>query len=256
MPPETTTGSLCPRILLLWEKSVTVCLLCLASTKHVSRGKIEIAHYQQPRVSTGRRAVWQNVLSLPRWLSRCYEVKSFDSEYQYKERVMVFTKAKADESHSDRVVTSAQEEIRHLARNGNVSQPQEASSISSGLSIVGKITGYGALTIFGHVDGEVHASTVAIAEGAQIVGDIVAEELTINGHVKGTINANRVRLGNNCVVEGDIHHRTLAIEENARFEGMSRRNESAIDTKSLIQTNRAKTQATPTEPDGKGNGTS
>ena len=74
------------------------------------------------------------------------------------------------------------------------------------------------------------ASTVAIAEGAQMVGDIVAEELTINGHVKGAIHANRVRLGNAGVVEGDIFHRTLAIEENARFEGMSRRNEKEIDT--------------------------
>src|SRR5262249_59774608 len=73
--------------------------------------------------------------------------------------------------------------------------------------------------------------------------DIVAEELTINGHVKGTLHANRVRLGGTGVVEGDIFHRTLAIEENARFEGMSRRNENAIDMQTLAQTN------------GKGNGT-
>jgi cytoskeletal protein CcmA (bactofilin family) len=31
----------------------------------------------------------------------------------------------------------------------------EVSSISSGLSIVGKIVGHGSLTIFGHVEGEV-----------------------------------------------------------------------------------------------------
>jgi cytoskeletal protein CcmA (bactofilin family) len=170
---------------------------------------------------------------------------------------MVFIKA---ESHKDRVVASAQEEIRRLARgvdasaqeqirrlarDGNATQPQEASSVSLGLSIVGKITGYGALIIFGHVDGEVRASTVAIAEGAQMVGDVVAEELTIDGHVKGTIHANRVRLGGTGVVEGDIFHGTLAIDENARFEGMSRRNEKAIDTQSFDQTNRP--QATPIE---------
>jgi cytoskeletal protein CcmA (bactofilin family) len=136
----------------------------------------------------------------------------------------------------------------------DASQPQEVSSISSGLSIVGKITGRGALTIFGHVDGEVHASTVVIAEGAQMVGDVVAEELTINGHVKGTIHANRVQLGGTSVVEGDIFHGTLAIEENARFEGASRRNEKAIDTQCFVQTNRS--QATPIEGNGKGDGTS
>jgi cytoskeletal protein CcmA (bactofilin family) len=71
-----------------------------------------------------------------------------------------------------------------------------------------------------------------------MVGDVVAEELTINGYVKGTVHANRVRLGGAGVVEGDIFHRTLAIEENARFEGTSRRNENAIDAQSFVQTNR------------------
>src|SRR6516162_8783456 len=114
----------------------------------------------------------------------------------------------------------------------------EVSSISSGLSIVGKIVGHGAVTIFGHVEGELRASTVVIAEGAQMEGEVVAEELTIGGRVKGTIHANRVKLNGTAVVEGDIFHCTLAIEENARFEGTSRRNENTIDTPSRVQTNR------------------
>src|SRR5215813_11881690 len=110
----------------------------------------------------------------------------------------------------------------------------EVSSISSGLSIVGKIVGHGALTIFGQVEGELRASTVVIAEGAQMEGDVVAEELTIGGYVKGTVHANRVKLNSTAVVEGDIFHHTLAIEENARFEGTSRRQENTIDTPSLV----------------------
>ena len=141
---------------------------------------------------------------------------------------MVF--AKEAQSHNDRVVASTQEEIRRLSRNGNALQQEAASSISSGLSIVGKITGHGALTIFGRVEGEVHASNVVIAEGAQIMGDVVAEELTVSGHVKGTIRANRVKVNSTGVVEGDIFHQTLVIEENARFEGTSRRSENAIET--------------------------
>jgi cytoskeletal protein CcmA (bactofilin family) len=143
---------------------------------------------------------------------------------------MVF--AKEAQSHNDRTVVSAQEKIRHLARNGNALQPEAASSISSGLSIVGKIIGHGALTIFGRVQGEVRASNVVIAEGAQIEGDVVAEELTVSGHLKGTVRANRVKINSTGVVEGDIFHRTLAVEENARFEGTSRRNENAIETPS------------------------
>jgi hypothetical protein len=55
-----------------------------------------------------------------------------------------------------------------MARDGNALQAEAASSISSGLSIVGKIIGHGALTIFGHVKGEIRASTIVIAEGAQL----------------------------------------------------------------------------------------
>jgi cytoskeletal protein CcmA (bactofilin family) len=98
-----------------------------------------------------------------------------------------------------------------LSRDGNALQPEAASSISSGLSIVGKIIGHGAVTIFGHVEGEVRASTIVIAEGAQIEGKVSAEELTIGGYVKGTVHANRVELNSTAVVEGDIIHRTLVI---------------------------------------------
>ena len=148
---------------------------------------------------------------------------------------MVF--AKEAQSHHDRAVASAQEEIRRMAHNGNGSRPEAASSISSGLSIVGKITGQGALTIFGRVEGEVRASTVVIAEGAEMVGDVVAEELTVGGQVKGTIRAKRVKLNGSAVVEGDIFHRTLAIEENARFEGTSRRDENPIEAPSNVKIN-------------------
>src|SRR5262249_59432435 len=96
-------------------------------------------------------------------------------------------------------------------------------------SMSGKIVGQGKLGIFGHVEGEVRASTVEIGDGAQVEGDIVAEELTIGGRVKGIIHANRVKLNSTAVVEGDIHHRSLAIEENARFEGSSKREDNAAE---------------------------
>ena len=99
-----------------------------------------------------------------------------------------------------------------MSRNGNALQSKAASSIGSGLSVVGKIISNGALTIFGHVEGEVRASTIVIAEGAQIEGKLSAEELTVGGHVKGTLHANRVTVNSTAVVKGDIFHRTLMIE--------------------------------------------
>ena len=95
------------------------------------------------------------------------------------------------------------------------------SSISAGMTVVGKIAGAGAVKILGRVEGELHASTVLIADGAEVEGNVVAEELTVGGRVKGTIRA--------AIVEGDIFHRSLAIEENAKFEGTSRRDENATD---------------------------
>ena len=99
-----------------------------------------------------------------------------------------------------------------MSRDGNALQSEAASSIGSGISIVGKVIGNGALTIFGHVEGEVRASTIVIAEGAHIEGEVSAEELTIGGYVKGTVHANRVNLNSTAVVKGDIFHRTLVIE--------------------------------------------
>jgi cytoskeletal protein CcmA (bactofilin family) len=103
------------------------------------------------------------------------------------------------------------------------------SLISAGITVVGKISGSGAVKILGRVEGELQGSTVLIADGAEVDGNVVAEELTVGGRVKGTIRANRVRLSSTAIVEGDIFHRSLAIEENARFEGTSRREDNATD---------------------------
>jgi cytoskeletal protein CcmA (bactofilin family) len=155
----------------------------------------------------------------------------------------VFGKSKGNGANN-RDSSSAQEVKRSgVTYSASPAAPEGTSSISSGLSIVGKIVGEGTLEIFGHVKGEVHASIVQIGDGAQVEGDIVAEELTIGGRVTGTIHANRVKLNSTAVVEGDIYHRSLAIEENARFEGMSRRQENVIDTPSLIPAKRSAAQA-------------
>src|SRR6202040_445943 len=150
----------------------------------------------------------------------------------------MFGKSKGDATHKDRDVVSAKQvQGSAVAYPAAPTASEAISSISSGLSIVGKIVGHGAVTIFGHVKGELHASIVVIAEGAQVEGDVVAEELTIGGRVQGSIHANRVKLDSTAVVEGDIFHRSLAIEENARFDGTSRRLENVINTPSHDQTN-------------------
>lgn len=108
-------------------------------------------------------------------------------------------------------------------------QPGDAvSSISSGMTLVGKFMGDGAVNVFGRVDGELHAATIHIFDGAEVDGDVVAQDLTVGGRVKGTIHAARVTLKGTAIVEGDIFHRSLSIEENARFEGSSRREDEFV----------------------------
>jgi cytoskeletal protein CcmA (bactofilin family) len=106
----------------------------------------------------------------------------------------------------------------------------DVSSISSAMTVVGKVSGSGAIQVFGRVEGELQASAVLIFDGAEVEGNVVAEELTVGGRVKGTIHASRVKLNSTADVQGDIFHRSLAIEENARFEGTSRRDDGLKET--------------------------
>jgi len=163
----------------------------------------------------------------------------------------MFGKSKDNALDNNQDSSPAQEAKRSaVAHSASPTASEGTSSISSGLSIIGKIVGEGTLGIFGHVEGEVHASTVQIGDGARVEGNIVAEELTIAGRVKGTIHANRVKLNSTAIVEGDIYHRSLAIEENAQFEGMSRRQENVIDTPSLVPAKRSQAQSISSDVNG------
>ena len=81
---------------------------------------------------------------------------------------------------------------------------------------------------------ELRASDLQISDGAQVEGNVMAQNVTVCGRVKGTIRADRVKLQNGGVVEGDIFHRTLSIDENSQFEGSSRRVENPTEPSSSI----------------------
>ena len=150
----------------------------------------------------------------------------------------MFGKTKDGLPEGDRVVTPIPQPQRPavmppsapLSVHSAAAASDEISSIAAGMTIVGKVSGEGTVEIFGRIEGELRASTVLVAEGADVEGDIVADDLSVGGRVKGTIHANRVKLNSSASVEGDIFHRSLSIEENARFEGSSRREDAVLDT--------------------------
>ena len=119
------------------------------------------------------------------------------------------------------------------------------------MTVVGKISSEGILNVFGRVEGELHASIVRISNGAQVEGAIAAQELTIGGRFKGTIQANRVTLTSSAVVQGEVHHRSLAIEENAWFAGVSHPEEASA---SGMTDSRSSVQLVPTDGDQQING--
>jgi cytoskeletal protein CcmA (bactofilin family) len=120
-----------------------------------------------------------------------------------------------------------QQQLLTVAKSAKHDTDDQISTISRGVTIVGKILGEGTVHVLGQIEGELRALTVSINEGAKVEGEVVAEELTVGGVVKGSIRANRVTLTGTAVVEGDIIHRSLLVEENARFEGSSKRQDDA-----------------------------
>src|SRR5439155_8479235 len=106
---------------------------------------------------------------------------------------------------------------------------ETVSTLGSGMAIIGKIDCQGTLHIFGRIEGELRATKVLIGSGAEFDANAIAHGVTIDGRLKGTIHATRVSLQSNAVVDGDIFHRVLSIDENAQFEGSSRRVENPTD---------------------------
>ncbi len=128
-----------------------------------------------------------------------------------------------------RAVQQQHSVVEHPLGREPMTKSGTSSCIGSGMSIVGNIECNGPAQVFGRIKGEVRASDLLIGDGAQVEGSVIAQDVTVCGHVKGTIHAVRVKLQEGGAVEGDIFHRSLSIDENAVFEGSSRRIENPTD---------------------------
>ena len=100
------------------------------------------------------------------------------------------------------------------------------------MRVTGNIVCEGPLQIFGRIIGDIHASQLIIRESAQVEGNIIAHETSIQGRFKGTIHSDGVKLQGKAVVSGEIYNKSLAIEQDVQFEGVSRRPEKSIESPS------------------------
>ena len=119
------------------------------------------------------------------------------------------------------------------------------STFGHGMLVTGNVVCTGALQIFGRVTGEIHAGKVVICEGARVEGKIRAQEVTIQGEFLGTVHANSVKLQSTAKVDGEVFNKQLSIEQNALFEGVSRRLERPVEAPSADQVSGAKPAPVP-----------
>lgn len=120
-------------------------------------------------------------------------------------------------------------DVEPRLNGGADNSPEILSTFGTGMAIIGNVVCAGALQIFGRVTGEIQASHLVICEGAKVEGKIVAQETVIQGAFNGTIHGNNVKLQGNATVDGEIFNKSLVIEPNVQFEGVSRRLDRTVE---------------------------
>lgn len=99
------------------------------------------------------------------------------------------------------------------------------SIIGASLKIDGNVVVSQSLRIDGAVHGNITQSvqgvaTVAIAQTAEIIGNVTAEHVLVSGRVSGNIESlGRVELMESAYVDGDISYGTLGVAVGARVKG-------------------------------------
>jgi cytoskeletal protein CcmA (bactofilin family) len=93
--------------------------------------------------------------------------------------------------------------------------------IAEGLKIVGSVTAEGLVEVNGHIEGDLHCTSLVVSPKASISGCVEADRVVVNGRVEGPIRGGEVVLKSRAHVVGDIQHQSLAVEAGAYFDGRS-----------------------------------
>ena len=93
--------------------------------------------------------------------------------------------------------------------------------IADGLKIIGSVTAEGLVEVNGHIEGDLHCTSLVVSPKASLIGGIEADHVVVNGRVEGPIRGGEVLLKSRAHVVGDIQHSSLAVEKGAFFDGRS-----------------------------------
>lgn len=105
---------------------------------------------------------------------------------------------------------------------------EEATVISRGVKIEGKLSCSGSIRLDGEVQGDISSqSTVIVGENGKVNGQINADSITIGGKVTGTIKAKeKVVLESKANLKGDIVTKILSVDAGAVFNGNTKMGDS------------------------------
>jgi cytoskeletal protein CcmA (bactofilin family) len=148
--------------------------------------------------------------------------------------VGVFSKSHSEYDASGLNGGKGDTKLETKAMNGRT-LPDMVSTLAQGVLVTGNIVSEGTLQICGRVNGDIHASQLIVNKGAQVEGNIIAQEAIILGACKGIIHSNSVKLQDMAAVEGEIYSKSLTIEQDAQFEGVSRRLDRPVDAPPSVQ---------------------
>lgn len=109
-----------------------------------------------------------------------------------------------------------------MKKNGFVEE-ENITLLARGVLIKGEIRVEGTVRIDGRLEGEIHTKgTVVIGEDGVVQGTISAGTLINSGKIKATVTAvERIQLLKTGVLIGEIHAPSFAIEDGAKFQGLS-----------------------------------
>ena len=105
---------------------------------------------------------------------------------------------------------------------------EEATVISKGVKIEGKLSCSGNIRLDGEVQGDISSQgVVIIGENGKVNGQINADSITIGGRVAGTLKAkDKVVLESKANLKGDIITKILMVEAGAIFNGNTKMGDS------------------------------
>jgi len=92
-------------------------------------------------------------------------------------------------------------------------------TIPGGSCHAGDIVSIGTVRVLGHLEGDVRAERIVVAETATIDGVLQARTVHVDGTVNGPIVADRVTLGPTACIKGNISYETVNIAAGASVIG-------------------------------------